>query len=327
MAVDSNIENWNVADPSGSLGPTVWAMGSVLPYAFSVAPDFTPTLNTDLLADARPTTPTTVTYTVQPTARWDDGTPVGVDDFTLIWRLRNGRDCPDCPGEQAGYDRISAITGSPTPDGGSTVLVTFDQPYPDWATLFSSTDPLYPAHLAARQGDLGTPAGLRAAFDWFGATVPTYSAGPLAVQSWQPDQALVLTRNPRWYGRPARLDRVVLQVMADPAAQVQALRENRVQVIAPNARAGLAEQLAGQADVAARPGRQPGLGAVGPQPAHPGAAPTRAAPGPVHRGRPGPGARHRRRRVRRHRADGQPHLRPRPTRLRRRAGRHRPGHR
>jgi peptide/nickel transport system substrate-binding protein len=249
VAVDSNIENWNVADPSGSLGPTVWAMGSVLPYAFSVAPDFTPTLNTDLLADARQTTPTTVTYTLKPAARWDDGTPVGVDDFTLNWRLRNGRDCPDCPGDQAGYDRISAITGSPTPDGGSTVLVTFDQPYPDWATLFSSTDPLYPAHLAARQGDLGTPAGLRAASDWFGATVPTYSAGPLAVQSWQPDQALVLTRNPRWYGRPARLDRVVLQVVADPAAQVQALRENRVQVIAPNARAGLAEQLAGQADV------------------------------------------------------------------------------
>ena len=68
MAVDSNIENWNVADPRGSLGPTVWAMGSVLPYTFSVAPDFTPTLNTDLLADARQTTPTTVAYTVRPTA-------------------------------------------------------------------------------------------------------------------------------------------------------------------------------------------------------------------------------------------------------------------
>ena len=79
--------------------------------------------------------------------------------------------------------------------------------------------------------------------------MPTYSGGPLVVRSWQRDGALVLTRNPRWYGRPAHLDQVVLQVIADPAAQVQALRENRVQVIAPYTRAGMVDQLAGAAGI------------------------------------------------------------------------------
>jgi len=249
MAVDATIENWNVATPAATLGPALWAMGSVLPHTFTIAPDFTRTINTDLLAGAQPTTPTTVVYTIKPTARWDDGTPVGVEDFTFNWRVRNGRDCPSCPGDRTGYDRISTITGAPTPDGGSTVVVTFAAPYPDWPTLFASTSPLYPAHLAARQGDLGTPAGLRAAFEWFGGTVPTYSAGPMAVQSWRPGEALTLARNPRWYGRPARLDRVVLQVTPDLAAQVRALLDGRVQVIAPYTQAGTVGQLTGASGV------------------------------------------------------------------------------
>ena len=133
-----------------------------------------------------------------------------------------------------GYERIVGISGDVNGDGARTVTVP-SAPYPDWRSLFASTEPLYPAHLAAHQGDLGTPGGLRAAFDWFSATVPTYSAGPLQVQSWRPGQSLVLERNPSWYGQPARLDRVVLQVMTDPAAQVDALQAGRVQLIAPTA--------------------------------------------------------------------------------------------
>jgi peptide/nickel transport system substrate-binding protein len=71
----------------------------------------------------------------------------------------------------------------------------------------------------------------------------------MVVQSWRPGQALVLGRNPSWSGRPARLDRIVLQVIPDPAAQLRALLAGQVQVIAPYAQAGLADQLAGSTGV------------------------------------------------------------------------------
>ena len=77
LAVEADIENWNVASLGGSLGPTVLGMGSVLPYTFTVAPDFSPTPRTpNLLADARLTDPTTVVYTGTARRGWDDGTPV-----------------------------------------------------------------------------------------------------------------------------------------------------------------------------------------------------------------------------------------------------------
>lgn len=96
------------------------------------------------------------------------------------------------------------MTGS---DGGRTVTVTLSKPLVD----FSSVAPLYPAHVAAEHGDLNTPQGLAAAFDWFSSTVPTNSAGPYEVQSWQDGQALTLVPNPTWYGatRP-KLDRLNL---------------------------------------------------------------------------------------------------------------------
>jgi peptide/nickel transport system substrate-binding protein len=245
IAIDTDITSWNVASIDGSVGPARWAMAGLLPYTFGIAPDLTDTLNGDLLSETTQTDPRTVVYVLRPGASWDDGTPVGVEDFRYNWRVRNGRDCPDCGFDPTGYERITGITEGPPVGEGSAVTVTFDEPYPDWRSLFASSSPLYPAHIAARHGDLDTPDGLRTAFTWFDQTVPDYSAGPLRVRSWQPGDALVLERNPSWYGRPARLDRVVLRVVADPAAQVDALRSGAVQVIAPASSAELTGRLSG----------------------------------------------------------------------------------
>ncbi|HWM57727.1 MAG TPA: ABC transporter substrate-binding protein [Pseudonocardia sp.] len=232
LAIEADIEDWNVAS-LGGFGPAAWALGSVLPHTFTVEPDMSLRLEENLLAGADLIDPTTVVYRIRSGAVWSDGTPVSADDFVLNWRIRNGRDCPDCSVDTTGYELISGITGTPNPDGGSTVTVRLRRPHPDWRTLFASTAPLYPAHVAAGQGDPGTPAGLKAAFDFFSAAPPTYSAGPLLVRDWQPGRQLVLERNPQWYGRPARLDRVELQVLTDPEAQLGALRAGRIQMIVP----------------------------------------------------------------------------------------------
>ena len=87
-----------------------------------------------------------------------------------------------------GYRDIASLTGS---NGGRTVTVVFRTPFADWASLF---DDLLPAHIAEQ-------VGWNHGFNQFSAAV-FVSGGPFEVVSWQPGSALVLGRNPRWWGSP-----------------------------------------------------------------------------------------------------------------------------
>src|SRR2546430_1090868 len=78
-----------------------------------------------------------------------------------------------------GYDQIDKVEGS---DNDKTVTVTFKTPYPDWKGLFA----VYPAQVAAKSGDLNTPAGLAKAYEAFKAP-PTWSGGPYKFGDFQKD--------------------------------------------------------------------------------------------------------------------------------------------
>ncbi|MFC5993940.1 ABC transporter family substrate-binding protein [Pseudonocardia hispaniensis] len=244
MAIEKNIPNWNVTSSEGNVFETSMATKPMLPYTFYTAPDLTSTLNTDFMTSAEVTStdPFTVTYKINPAAVWDDGTPVSADDFVFNWKTQNGRDCPDCEAAgNGGYDQITSVTGA---DGGKTVTVTYTKPYTDWKGPFGSANPLYPAHIAAQQGDLNTPAGLKAAFDYFGTTVPNYTAGPYKVENWQDNIALTLVPNPKWFGaEKPRLDRLVLRVITDATQEPIALQNNEVQVLYPQPQVDLVQQV------------------------------------------------------------------------------------
>jgi peptide/nickel transport system substrate-binding protein len=120
----------------------------------------------------------------------------------------------------------------------------FHTPYADWQNLFASGTPLYPAHIAAQQGDLNTPEGLKAAFDWFGATVPTYSGGPYQVSEWQDNVALTLVPNPQWYGKTKPvLESLIVRVITEASQEPIALQNDEVQVIYPQPQVDLVQQV------------------------------------------------------------------------------------
>jgi peptide/nickel transport system substrate-binding protein len=52
--------------------------------------------------------------------------------------------------------------------------------------------------------------------------------GPYRLQSWVVGQRVVLTRNPRYHGRPARMARIIIRPIADNTARVQALQTGEV---------------------------------------------------------------------------------------------------
>jgi peptide/nickel transport system substrate-binding protein len=242
LASEKNIDNWNVISSEGNVDWTGMAVKPMVTYAFYTSPDLKPTLNTDLLDSADLTNPTTIVYKIKPSAVWNDGTPVSADDFVMSWKWQNTRDCPACEtAGNGGYDQVTAITGS---DGGKTVTVTLSKPYTDWQSLFNSAAPLYPAHVGAQQGDLNSPDGLAAAFDYFGKTVPNYSAGPFQVENWQDNVALTLVPNPHWYGATKpKLERLVIRVVTDAAQEPLALQNNEVQALFPQPQVDIVNQL------------------------------------------------------------------------------------
>jgi peptide/nickel transport system substrate-binding protein len=245
FALEKNIPNWNLNSSEGNVFETGQVTKSILPYTYLTQPDLSAVLNEDLLTSAEQTStsPQTIVYEIRPEAAWSDGTPITADDFTFQWRTMNGRDCPECAAAQnAGYDQIQSITGS---NGGKTVTIVFERPYTDWQNLFASGTPLYPAHIAAQQGDLNTPAGLAAAWTWFGATVPTYSGGPYQIENWQDNVALTMTPNPQWYGATKpKLDQVIFRIITDATQEPIALQNNEVQVIYPQPQVDLVQQVA-----------------------------------------------------------------------------------
>jgi peptide/nickel transport system substrate-binding protein len=244
FAIEKNLSNWNVNSSEGNVFETGMAVKTFLPWTFTTTPDLKQVVNENFLVSAEQTStsPQTIVYKIRPDAVWNDGTPITADDFVFQWKTMNGKDCPACAAAQnAGYNQIQSLTGS---DGGKTVTLVFGTPYADWKNLFASGTPIYPAHVAAQQGDLNTPDGLAAAWNWFGATVPTYSGGAYQVSNWQDNVALTLTPNPKWYGatKPP-LESLIMRVITEASQEPVALQNNEVQVIYPQPQVDLVQQV------------------------------------------------------------------------------------
>jgi peptide/nickel transport system substrate-binding protein len=244
FAIEKNIANWNINSSEGNVFEPAMAIKTFLPWTFTTTPDLKMVLNENFLVSAEQTStsPQTIVYKIRPDAVWSDGTPMTAEDFVFQWKTMNGKDCPDCAAAQsAGYNQIESITGS---DDGKTVTLVFGTPYADWQNLFASGTPIYPAHIAAQQGDLNTPEGLAAAWNWFGATVPTYSGGPFQVENWQDNVALTLVPNPKWYGetKPS-LQQLVIRVITEASQEPIALQNDEVQVVYPQPQVDLVQQV------------------------------------------------------------------------------------
>jgi peptide/nickel transport system substrate-binding protein len=61
----------------------------------------------------------------------------------------------------------------------------------------------------------------------YGTAHPT-GTGPFTFSSWRPGREVVLVRNPHYWGRKARLDRLVFRPIVDSLARVRALRRGTI---------------------------------------------------------------------------------------------------
>ena len=153
-----------------------------------------------------------VTFVINPKAAWYDGTPITWEDFHWQWRANNGTDKRYQIASANGWDAIERVERG---RDDREVVVTFAHHYADWKAVFSQ---IYPAS-TNRDPQL---------FNEGWKDKPLTTGGPFKLGSIDiTSKTVTLVRNERWWGAPAKLDRIVYRVI-DPDAQIDALANGEI---------------------------------------------------------------------------------------------------
>ncbi|MFF1813508.1 ABC transporter family substrate-binding protein [Streptomyces sp. NPDC058251] len=223
-AVDAVPETLNTFQADADAA-TSRVAGAVLPSMFRLDANGGPQENHDFLESAKvieSEPKQVVLYKLNQQAVWSDGREIGAADFAAQWRALSGKDSAYWTARNAGYDRIEKIERG---KNDLEVRVTFSRPYADWKSLFS---PLYPKDV------MGTPD----TFNDGARRKLKVTAGPFALQTVDHKSGeVVLTRNPRWWGRPTKLAEIdLLAVPRDQrAAALAADRLDLAEIDPPEA--------------------------------------------------------------------------------------------
>lgn len=185
------------------------------PRAFTIGQEGLPVVDSDYFSDIELTSvdPQVVTYRINPKAVWTDGTPITWRDMDSQARALSGENRTYTANTTAGFSQVASVR--PGIDDREAI-VTFKKPYSEWRGMFSGGETLLPQSITS------TPEAFNA------SALDMPSAGPFMVE--RVDQAakeIVLIRNPRWWGRPARLNSITfVAVWTDD--QSGALQDGRI---------------------------------------------------------------------------------------------------
>ncbi|MEU2226291.1 ABC transporter family substrate-binding protein [Streptomyces sp. NPDC018347] len=234
-AVDALPETLNTYQADADAGTSRVAQ-AVLPSMFRLDAGGRPVANPAYLESAKviETEPRQVVlYKLNQQAVWSDGREIGAADFLAQWRALSGKNSAYWTARNAGYDRIEKIERG---DNDLQVRVTFSRPYADWKSLFS---PLYPKDVTGSPETFNDGARRRL----------KTTAGPFKVERVDTAKKdVVLTRNARWWGRPAKLEEIVLHAVS-PDKRAAALADGQADLAEIDAsdaqRIGLAHRAKG----------------------------------------------------------------------------------
>jgi peptide/nickel transport system substrate-binding protein len=212
--LDQLPDNFNRNQVDGTLRDNGDVISALMPAAHRTLPDATVEVDTDYFTSIELTSsePQTVTYTIRPEAAWDDGTPITWRDLQAQWQAQNGGNPAFQVSGTTGYEDIASVERGVD---DKQAVVTFARAFGEWRSLFS---PIYPVSTNT------DPAVFNSG--WINA-VPT-SAGPFRFESIDTTaQTITLVRNEKWWGEPAKVDRIIYRVV-DRGALADALANNEI---------------------------------------------------------------------------------------------------
>ncbi|MEU9884622.1 ABC transporter family substrate-binding protein [Sphaerisporangium sp. NPDC051011] len=196
---------WNLNHVDGNLAEVKKVIDALMPAAFRSDKKATPVPNSDYVLDARviATNPRqVVAYRLNPKARWSDGRPITWQDYQAQWKALSGRSLDFHVAATTGYQDIGRVERG---RDDYEVLVTFDNPFSEWQSLFW---PLYPRSTNATPDAFNT--------GWLNRVPVT--AGPFKFGGFDPTaKTITVVRDDHWWGARAKLDKIIYRSLATDA--------------------------------------------------------------------------------------------------------------
>lgn len=161
-----------------------------------------------------------VTYRLNPTARWSNGRPIDWTDYEAHWKAQRSTEAGYEIRSSTGFERIASVKRG---RDRFEVLVTYAKPFNEWQSVFSG---LFPAEINRDPEKFNTA---------YVNEIPI-TAGPFKLDEIdQTAKTVTIVRDPRWWGPPAKLDRIVFRALP-PDAAINAFSSGEVDLtdVGPN---------------------------------------------------------------------------------------------
>ncbi|MFN8075984.1 MAG: ABC transporter family substrate-binding protein [Kineosporiaceae bacterium] len=213
--------------------------------------------------------PLKIKYTFSDKAVWSDGNPIDCDDAVLAW-VANSAQYKTGKKDDEGNDILVFSTAGSTGydlqqvpecnDGDKTFTVTFNSVFADWQGLYGATA-IMPAHIVeSKSGVSDIIAAVKNKDEAALSKAGTFyndgwvfkkgeflkdispSAGPYMIDSWQGGQSVTLAVNPKWWGTPPKVAKVVIRTITQDQ-QALALQNGEIDAMDPQPNPELLQQL------------------------------------------------------------------------------------
>ncbi|HKR50346.1 MAG TPA: ABC transporter family substrate-binding protein [Pseudonocardiaceae bacterium] len=197
--LDAIPDNFNRLQIDGTLKEGDEVMKALMPGAFVVQPDASVAVDENYFTSIELTgqDPQRVTYTINPKATWNDGTPLTWRELQSQWQALNGTNRAFLAAGTTGYEDIASVERG---ENDKQAVVTFARNFGEWRSLF---DFIYPITTTSDPTTFNK--------GWINQ-IPT-TAGPFTLQTIdQTGQTITLVRNEKWWGKPAKLNRIIYRV-------------------------------------------------------------------------------------------------------------------
>ncbi|WP_020390466.1 ABC transporter family substrate-binding protein [Kribbella catacumbae] len=157
-----------------------------------------------------------ITYTINPKATFNDGTPIDWRAFATVWKASNGKNKEYSVNSTDGYDIITSV--EPGKDA-KQAKVTYSGPWVWWQGQFNTLlHPKVDNPKIFNEGYINSPHD-----EW--------GAGPYHVKSIsKTDKTVVFERNPKWWGKPGKLDQRIFRNLESTAA-INAFRNGEIDAV------------------------------------------------------------------------------------------------
>ena len=230
LAIDEITPQMNANHSDGSVDTAkVWAWYN--PQMILMSPEGEAEANPAYLTDWTTEVvdgKTVVTYTINPDAVWNDGTPITWKSYEQGWIANRSTEEKYVPNTTDGYSQIESVTQG---EDERQAVVTFKSEFPWTEGLFW--------HLMHPKVD--SPKVFNEGY--VEEAHPEWGAGPYKIDEFDINGGVIsFVPNENWWGDEPMLDKVTFRVL-DPAAAVNAFQNGEIDMV-ENLTADNLEQLA-----------------------------------------------------------------------------------